>query len=197
MLSARMGTLVCAAILLVSGATAVFGDSGGAGGTLYGYTKPDWNPTFMPRILEPTNLYTMGGFGYGVDRDGVIRGGFGFAVLDEGYLNSGVKVSDGFAGGFGGALLGQRIIDVEFLNLDVVLRLGAGGFAYIENEAWRGYSGVYGEAAAELGLVVFPWMRVSAFLGYRAFANLIPGNPFQDLVRYSPTFGATISWGKF
>jgi hypothetical protein len=172
-------------------------DPGGAGGLLFGLQRPDWNPPFMPEAATPMNLEFLGGYGYGVDREGVIVGGFGMAMLDAGILEGSGSSADRAAGGIGGMIIGQRIVDERRLHLDLAARLGLGGTGLRTNGRWKGYALAYAEPYLELGLGLTPWMRVTASVGYQVLGNFAPGRLFKDFFMRTPTMGFSIAWGRF
>jgi hypothetical protein len=188
----------------------------GAGGILMGMVKPEWNPDFMPGV--PSSLPDfeyMGGYGYGVARDGAIIGGFGLAFLDYAIYDrenwgETSRTPRHIAGGAGGIVLGSRITGSRMAHLDIAARLGLGGmglatrrsdYAYNGTVLYKyeakGYAVVYAEPYAELGLGLSPWMQLSATLSYPFIGNLAPGKPFGDVRYYTPTVGVTVTFGAF
>ena len=186
----------CVASLAALAAGGILAEAGGAGGILFGTVQPGWNPTFLPAADMPLELESMGGFGYGLSSRGAITGGFGMAMLDTGLLGADTDDSKHLAAGFGGMLMGRRIIAGEGVNLDFSARLGLGGLA-IKDGTWRGWAAFYAEPRVELGIGFAPWMRLSAALGYLLIGNLVPGAACEELFLRSPTLDITIAWGKF
>jgi hypothetical protein len=204
--------LTVAALLAACNVAAAF--AGGAGGLLFGFLVPEWNPALLPDLpAGQPGFETMGGFGYGVTRDGFIIGGFGLALLDWDMYDGATwtdpaAAAPHLAGGFGGLLVGSRVIGADEVHLDLVARLGFGGMATLEyagidpfdgspDYAASGYAMVYAEPYAELGVGLAPWMHLAATLGYPVFANLIPGKPFSAVLGYGPQLGATLTWGSY
>jgi hypothetical protein len=183
----------------------------GAGGLLFGLVQPKWNPSFMPAVPDTLpDFEYMGGFGYGVTRDGTIIGGFGLAFLDYEIYDprnwrSSSQVPMHVAGGAGGLIVGSRVFGSASSHLDIAARLGMGGLglatkdlsAYSSRYEPRGYAIVYAEPYVELGLGLTRWMHVSATFGYPYIGNLLPGKPLSALAYYTPTIGATVTFGSF
>ena len=183
----------------------------GAGGLLFGLAQPSWNPGFMPAVPSdmPTFEY-MGGYGYGVTRDGTIIGGFGLAFLDcdiygaEGWSSSS-RIPAHVAGGAGGLVVGSRITGSRFSHLDIAARLGLGGMGLATKDlstadssySAEGFAIVYAEPYVELGLGLTPWMQLSATLSYSFIGNLIPGKPMSEVAYHTPVIGATVTFGDF
>jgi hypothetical protein len=164
--------LVC--LLLLPAALAM---AGGAGGV--GFSGQYFHPTLSSADLGMTSL---AGFGYGVGSDGSRVGGFGAAFF---------SASGDAAGGVGGMLIGH-----EWTSGPVVVALtlwgGVGGGGWAGN----GYMLAYGAAHAELGFWVLPWMQLSAYVGYEALGNVLPGVPFSRAFLRTPVLGMRISWGS-
>jgi len=101
------------------------------------------------------------------------------------------------AGGLGGMVVGQRLIDGRRIDLDLGLRLGLGGVARNDGNAWRGWAVACVDPYVELLVAVSPWMALSAQLGFQVLGNFAPGRSFQDLLVRTPILGFAISWGSF
>jgi len=87
---------LCVALVLLGGACfAALAD--GAGGVLLG-SYVGSHPLAVQYGLPSNggNLVYFGGYGYGVERHGVLNGGFGIAILDR-------DSASGVAGGVGGS----------------------------------------------------------------------------------------------
>jgi hypothetical protein len=196
----RFALLFAAALALAVPAQAFA--SGGAGGLMFGAQVPQWNPDWMPSV--PSGMPVMGffgGYGYGVDHHGAITGGFGMCIFDANgtyaFLDDGESLSyipsDALIGGVGGLISGQRIIGIGGLTLDFLVKLGAGGASL------NGYDYVIGylEGELDLGVEVFPWMRLGAFVGYN-YMYLWNASGFgADGQSFSPVLGLNLTWGKF
>jgi hypothetical protein len=183
---------------------------GGAGGLFFGFDEPAWNPSFMPESSVPCQLYYFGGEGYGVDKDGMISGGFAMELSSVFSDQTGVTTQDAAAfGAVGGAIVGQRLVSEPGLHVDLAARVGVGffgedtyttdayGYAYYDTADTNVYFVGYFEPYIELGVRVFPWMRLSAALGYKYMPNLSPGTPFEDFWLNCPTLCFKASFGKF
>ena len=181
----------------------------GAGGLLFGFVQPAWNPSLMPKVpgTVPDFEY-MGGYGYGVTRDGIIIGGFGLSFLDYNVADANASSQlRHFAGGVGGIVVGSRVFGGESAHLDLASRLGVGGMALWTgsntstpgslSDSNTGYMMAYAEPYVELGVGLTSWMHLSATLGYPILGNLIPGKPMTDVSYFSPTIGATLTFGSF
>jgi hypothetical protein len=193
----RVFLALACALLFTVGAHA----SGGTGGVFVGTVEPAWSTSFLPLPGDrmPFNLEYCGGYGFGVDDEGVITGGFGLAFLDSDILNPGGSSSH-IAGGAGGLVVGDRVIGSNTVHLDVAFRLGAGG-CYVDyagtGDNRKGYAIVYVEPYAELGLGLTSWMHLAATAGFQMMGNIGPGSPFSDFLVYSPTLGFSITFGSF
>ncbi len=204
-MKAKKTALALAVILLVALGPAA---AAGAGGLLFGMVEPDWNPSFLPSAQTP-QMEFMGGFGYGVTRDGLIFGGFGLAFLDYDLIGDYQDAAYHVAGGVGGMIVGSRVIGTRSLHLDVAARLGLGGMAkgtrtpYTVDSVtyyWfvsKGWALVYAEPYIELGLGLTPWMHLGATLSYPILGNFIPGKPFTDICYFTPVLGFTLGFGDF
>ena len=189
------------ACLILASALAFAG--GGAGGALFGLVEPGWDPSFglVDLVDMPWNLGYLGGYGYEVDNEGLILGYFGLAFMDSRIL-SGEDGGSGAIGGVGGAVLGTRIIAGDYIHLDAALRLGLGA-AYVGNStagsAWASpaYMVAYIEPYLELGVGIFPWMHLSATLGYQVMGNCFPGPTFGSFFTRAPTIGLTVTFGSY
>jgi hypothetical protein len=183
----RFGTRAAVLVLLAlfAGAQAF---SEGAGGMLYGTSRRDWNPNFMPSSPLACDIGYFGGYGYGVDHEGTITGGFGLALSNFG------SGSPSIQGGLGGLIVGQRVIGLRLVHLDADLRFGAGGLSYNNS---KGYFVAYAEPYLELGIGLTPWLHLSATAGYQFIGNLMGGKVFESFTYWSPTFGMTIGFGSF
>jgi hypothetical protein len=178
-------------------ATALTASAEGAGGILAGIVKPAWNPSFLPEALMPFDLEYVGGFGYGLTRDGGIVGGFGMAILDSSLLGSEPSSDMQLAGGIGGMVVGRRLLASRGLHLDLMGRLGLGGIALREGVDWGGYAVFFVEPYLDLGIGLTPWMRLSANVGYQMIGNFAPGKLAEELLLRTPSLGFTITWGEY
>lgn len=177
-------------ILLVGSCLSAGAD--GAGGVLLGYYAGS-HPLAL-RYQIPSNggdLMYFGGFGYGVERHGVLNGGFGIALLDT-------NAASGVAGGMGGFITGLRLLRVP-LHVAVVSWTGVGGvFAGKTGPyAGRGYFIGLEEVDLEVGLPLSAWFMPTVFVGYQVTGNLVPGLPLRERVTYAPVAGFRISWARF
>lgn len=186
-----------AALLLILPSLAAQARPGGAGGILLGLERPAYAPSFLPSTGSEGRVEELGGFGYGLDREGFIVGGFGSALLDQVLLVPDASREGALVGGIGGMLLGQRLVDGRRLDLDLGLRIGLGGLARARGSGWEGWAVALAEPYAELLVAVSPWMALSGRLGYRLLGNFVPGYAFQDLLVRTPVLGFSISWGSF
>jgi len=170
--SLTIAILACA-IALVPAALAV---AGGAGGV--GYSAQYFHSSLSSADLGMTSIT---GFGYGSGWDGNRVGGFGTAFF---------SASGDTAGGVGGMLVGHEWGSgpVTFA-LTLWGGIGGGGWGA------HGYLLAYGAAQAELGFWVLPWMQLSAYVGYEALGNVLPGLPFSQAALRTPVLGMRISWG--
>ena len=149
-------------------------------------------------IIAPTaSLTGVGGFGYGVDRSGSKVGGFGFGFWEE--ENSGtanaVPNTDGVAGGFGGVIHGSQNKIGPFL-LSANTRVGAGGISLGTQSKNKetGFFALYGAVDGELGVILTPYLAVSAYIGLSGIMGF-PGS--APIVQGIPASGIRITWGSF
>lgn len=171
----RIAVLIPALVLLAAPAFA-----GGGGGTFMGRLLP------YPRLQNHDLSASMsGGFGYGVSRDGSRIGGFGLAIEDA--------QNGAFYGGFGGLMSGQQVKLGPAIG-SVNLWTGVGYLA--PQSTGSGSIGYYGELSAELGVVVIPWMQVSAYGGMQVMGRFDRYAWFPDAV-YAPVAGIRFAWGSF
>jgi hypothetical protein len=166
------------AILILMAIPASLALAGGAGGVGWGmqYYVPEYSNT-------NSGFSYITGYGYGVTWDGARIGGFGTAMI----------AADGSgAGGVGGLIVGHEWKGGP-LTAALTLWTGVGGGGFLHS----GYMLGFGEADFELGVRLLPWMQVTAYVGYQAWGNLIPGYPFSQALFYSPVAGIRIGWGAF
>jgi hypothetical protein len=168
----------------------------GAGGIMYGYQNPEWAPNFIPRLGDMAPHYYYGGFGYGVDRRGVVTGGFGVCYMSQDFMADEDAFNDSteILGGFGGAIYGLKLLDLGPFKAYLLSLTGIGGYA--GGAAGWGVS-LLEELQLEAGFTPLPWMQISAYLGAQAIGNLMPGEPFKEYLGVQPTGGVKISWGSF
>jgi hypothetical protein len=170
------GFLVLAALLVTIPASAAFG--GGAGGISYD------GQYFYPGLTSSNiGMTSITGYGYGVSWDGSRFGGFGKALLSA----QGIA-----AGGAGGILAGHEWRAGPFV-VALDLLMGVGGMAFHGG----GYAIAFGQADFEIGVTIVPWMQISAYAGYQAWGNLVPGFPFSNASLYTPVLGVRLAWGGF
>ena len=166
--------ILASALFLVPASLAV---AGGAGGV--GFSGQYFHPSLSNMDL---GMSSITGFGYGVGPDGSRIGGFGTAFF---------SASSDTAGGVGGMLIGH-----EWGSGPVVLAFtlwgGVGGGGWSAN----GYMLAYGAAQAELGIWLLPWMQLTAYVGYEAMGNVVPGVPFSRALLRTPVLGMRIAWGS-
>ncbi len=167
-----VAVMLAAALFLVPGALAVAGGAGGVGFFgQYFHSSLSNADAGMSQII---------GFGYGVGDDGSRIGGFGSSFF-----------SSSGAGGVGGMLIGH-----EWNAGPVVFALtlwgGVGGGGW----AGAGYMLAYGAAQAEIGVWVLPWMQLTAYVGYEALGNVVPGVPFGRALLRTPVLGLRVAWGS-
>ncbi len=169
--------LLVAAILAVL--PAALASAGGAGGSGFGAQYYD------PGLSSSSHsLLFISGYGYGRSEVpfGTRIGGFGMAIL------SGDRST---AGGVGGMLVGQEFRSGPLVAA-ITLFYGAGGLAFNHG----GYAVLFGEADVELGVVIL-WTQITAYAGYQAWGNLVPGVPLSSAVMLTPVVGVRVSWGAF
>ena len=184
--------------------------AGGGGGIEY-VTNPGPDilgsllPAGSPLLRMPTGtVQAVSGFGYGVTYDGWKIGGFGtfFTTgaplsLDVPTLGTVTRV----IGGFGGIISGGqgRLGPLLF---SVNLRLGAGGMGvgYLWYPAGMspipvgpGTFALFGSVDAEVGLITFPAMAISAYAGVNGILAL----GYAIVPVAVPTMGVRITWGSF
>ena len=166
---------VIVAVLVPAGVAS----AGGAGGVAFGAQYYD------PGLSNGNHSFTyITGFGYGTSGvpSGRRFGGFGMAII----------AADGTtAGGVGGMLLGHEFHSGPLV-AGLTLSYGVGGISY--NDA--GYLVLFGEGEFELG-VTLPWMQLTAYAGFQAWGNLVPGFPLRNAVAYTPVLGVRMAWGSF
>ncbi len=159
-------------------ATAPFAMAGGAGGCGFAMQNPTLGPS-----NTVMGMSSIMGYGYGVSEHGERFGGFGAALLS----------ADGETdGGVGGVMIGQELRAGPFV-VAVTLWGGVGGAAYRE----AGYMLLFGEADAEVGVRLLPWVQLTFYAGYQAFGNMVPGVPMSSMYIYSPVMGVRLGWGSF
>jgi hypothetical protein len=189
-------------LLALVAASQAFALPGGAGGIFVGAQQPAFAPAFLTAIgADGMTVEHIGGYGYGVDREGFIVGGFGMALVDPALLRP-EPTGDRLAGGIGGMIIGQRLGQGGRVLLDLCLRLGLGGIALGGDAAadggdWRGWAVAYGEPYAELLVAATPWMALSVQAGYRFIGNFAPEAVFQGFFLRTPVLGFALSWGDF
>jgi hypothetical protein len=200
--------LLLALFLLALGGAAA---ANGAGGLLVGLVQPSWNPSFMPGVPSSLpDIEYMGGYGYGISREGTIVGGFGLAFLDYGIYDSAnweasSQASAHVAGGAGGLVVGSRVFGSRWSHLDIAARLGLGGMGLATKDALsgsagfvsKGYAIVYAEPYIELGVGLTRWMQLGASLSYLYIGNFVPGKPLNELVYFTPAVGISLTFGRF
>jgi hypothetical protein len=170
----KLFVIALLAVLPVAAASA-----GGAGGTGFGAQY------FDPGLSNVDHqLLYISGFGYGTSTVPYGRriGGFGMAILSQDHVG---------AGGVGGMLMGQEFRSGPIV-AGITLFYGLGGMAY----EGAGYALLFGEADLELGISLL-WMQVTAYAGYQAWGNLVPGFPLRSAVVYTPVLGVRVAWGSF
>jgi hypothetical protein len=167
------------AVLALALLPAAFAAAGGAGGTGFGAQY------FDPGLSSANRgLMYISGFGYGTSEDpfGHRIGGFGMAVLsDDGQT----------AGGVGGMLVGQEFRSGPLV-AGITIFYGVGGMAFDRS----GYAVMFGEADLELGVALL-FAQVTAYAGYQAWGNLVPGLALRDAVVWTPVLGIRLAWGSF
>ena len=183
--------------------------SAGGGGVEYIFNAGSDLLPFLEKLLPADarldartgSILGVGGFGYGVGRDGFKTGGFGIGFWDTG-IDATVPAVGGnvqsISGGFGGILSGtqHRFGPVVFaLNT----RVAAGGVAAkVQPESGKAYNGgsfaLLAGADIELGVTFTRWMLVSGFVGVTGGVGF--GSPDPVFVAV-PTIGARITWGSF
>lgn len=205
----RVGLILYFATFVAFGAVAY---PGGGGGVEY-YTNMDVSvlasigiPTDILVDLPRGTVHGVGGFGYGIDRRGWKVGGFGKSILMSGQslplaLPSTRMVVNSVAGGIGGLISGGhgRLGPID---LSVNVRLGVGGLAvngyeqgYAPYPTTIGIVALYGSVDAEIGIVFFPTMMISAFVGVEGLAPVVYGSGLVGVP--VPTMGVRLTWGRF
>jgi len=170
-------SVACAAVLLLA-IPAGLAFAGGAGGVGWGmqYYDPEYSSA-------DAGFTYITGYGYGTTWGGSRMGGFGMAMISI----------DGMgAGGVGGMILGHEWSGGPLMAA-LTLWAGVGGGGYQKG----GYMIGFGEADFELGVRLTPWMQITAYAGYQAWGNLIPGYPFSRALLYTPVVGVRIGWGAY
>lgn len=167
------------------------GFANGGGGVYYGQQVAQY-PFFENYDIDNNSLGLIyyGGFGYGIDKDDIIKGGFGMTIYDP----SGVS---GIAGGFGGVIAGVRLLKLP-LNISIVSYTGFGGL-YTGNHKTSpgsGFFAVSGELDLEVGVPIFKWFMPVVYAGYQVQANVIPGKIFEGFLSYTPVVGVKMTWGS-
>ncbi len=180
------------ALLVAPVSLVLFAEGYGGGGmtTSYQLAAPSGVVNYEATGPGPGLSY-VGGFGYGVDGRGQIRGGFGYAVVDR-------SDERGIKGGMAGFISGYRFISQPF-NLSLVSWTGFGGVSTGNSGSHpqTGYFCVSEELDLELGLPIARWFMPTLFVGYQAIGNLAPGPVFQSFFTLAPTAGIRLTWGKF
>jgi hypothetical protein len=125
-------------------------------------------------------MYTMG-YGYGTSRYGDRAGGFGMTLL---------STTGQPSGGVGGLLVGHEWREGSAVGA-VTLLGGVGGVG----TDTAGYMILFGEADVEFGVWITRWMEISAYAGYQAWGNMVPGPAFTLLTNYTPVLGIRLAWG--
>ena len=164
---------------------------GGAGGLFYGAQGTNLLFSQLPLPNISSGLSYFGLYGYGVSNNCII-GGFGFATLS----NSIWTEADGVAGGFGGLISGYKILD-RFIQINLMVWLGLGGFGIGNAEDSSGFFGYYAEVNLEIGIKLQKWMYLFFYIGYQTVGNLIPGPMYTEFHNSSPVFGARLAFGSF
>jgi len=146
----------------------------GAGGVEF--TRSVGFPGASDASLE---LNAVGGFGYGVLRDGTVVGGFGM----------GSHIKDRNAG-YGGMMQGWQHRWGPIVAL-ATTKIGFGGVTGGGTSAFS----LLGAAELQMGLLVLPWFEV----GVKAGAMGTVSFPLDEAtaVAWSPTVGVRLSWGSF
>ncbi len=177
----RIG-IIAAALLAALPLASAF--ARGAGGVTGGYQY------FDPAVASGDFLERfVGGFGYGVDRDGRRFGGFGLGFYSE-------TDPERFAGGVGGIITGQEV-RLGNVTLAATLWAGVGGMSSPAFGMEPGYMIGFAELDLEAGVAIFRWFQVSVYGGMQVMGNLTPGRPFTDALYYSPVIGIRTAWGSF
>ena len=128
----------------------------------------------------------QGGYGYGASRGGRRHGGFGLTVSDT--------ETGEFLGVFGGVISGwQTRTGPVTLSLNIW-----SGVGYASPDLIQAPAGVtfLGEANAEAGFAVLPWLQISVYGGYQAIGSFDPSTMFAN-TRYAPVIGSRVTWGSF
>ena len=195
--------ILLAGLLLVP----VLAQAAGGGGVEYMTSiGPDVTSSFgLPSSLVsfPTGAAAaVTGFGYGVTRGGWKIGGFGtfFSTEPLAVPLAPLGTLTGAIGGFGGIISGGQGRVGPFV-LSLNMRLGAGGMgvSYLwatgagEVPVVGGTFALFGSLDAELGVIVFPAMLVSAYAGVQALVSL----PLAVVPLAVPTAGIRVTWGRF
>jgi hypothetical protein len=164
----------------------------GGGGVLFGYQSATY-PFFENYDVRNNNmgLTYSGGYGYGIDQNGVIGGGFGYGIFDA-------TEKTEIGGGFGGFISGKRLL-TRPVTISIVSWTGFGGMSTgtYETDSGSGFFCVLEEIDLEIGLPVFSWFMPTVFVGYQVVGNVVPGQMFETFLSYTPVFGMRIQWGSF
>ena len=179
----RMIVAAAAAIALFAAAGA-FAD--GAGGVTHGMQYLDVEGGWYTADVAAN---TVGGFGYGVNHDGVRVGGFGLAFYSD-------DPCVDFSGGVGGLINGQQL-SLGPLTAAAVLWTGVGCLTSDVPGLAGDWVVGFAELDVEVGWAVMPWMQVSCYAGMQVMGNVTGGTPFQEFLFYTPTVGVRVAWGSF
>lgn len=121
----------------------------------------------------------IGGFGYGVLRDGSVIGGFGMGAH-----------SPSLSAGYGGTLQGWQHRWGPLVGL-ATTKIGFGGVA---TPNYSGFS-MLGAAEAQLGILVLPWFDVGFKAGVAGTVTFVPDQSLK--LAWSPVVGVRLAWGAF
>lgn len=151
-----------------------------------------WGAQYLlPEYPELANYDTQAEFtavyGYGVTGFGMRNGGFVLGVHSP-------DESCTLEGGFIGAISGQEL-RVGPMTLAINLWTGIGGMRRVPCVS-DGNLALFGQADLELGVRLFPGMRVVGYAGMQCIADILAYQPISSALYYTPVAGIRLAWGR-
>jgi hypothetical protein len=174
------------AIAALAASSAWAGGGGGAGGVTHGFQYLELDRGLYSLDLQEN---TVGGFGYGVNRNGERSGGFGLAFFSD-------DPSIVLEGGVGGLINGQQF-SIGPLTAAAVAWTGIGCLRTDVPGIAGSWVVLFLEADVEIGWAITPWLQLAGYAGMQLMTNLSPGDVFEGMLFYTPTVGVRIAWGSF